>query len=227
MVNGQKFYSSGALLSHLVPVSATDERERTLIAFVERDNRGLRIIDDWSSFGQRTTASGTVLLEDAFVPAAMSFQPISPTMSQPPTDRSPRLFMPASISASPKPRLMKPFTLSAAIPGRGSIAVRSTAMRTCTLLLKSETSKCACTRPRPSWSVPGRAVDAAIASPNEDSVAAASVAVAEAKVLTTEIAVQATNKLFELAGTRSTLEEYNLDRHWRNARAHTLHDPVR
>lgn len=39
--------------------------------------------------------------------------------------------------------------------------------------------------------------------------------------------MQAANKLFELAGTRATLEEYNLDRHWRNARTHTLHDPVR
>lgn len=28
-------------------------------------------------------------------------------------------------------------------------------------------------------------------------------------------------------GTRSTLAEHNLDRHWRNARTHTLHDPVR
>ena len=43
----------------------------------------------------------------------------------------------------------------------------------------------------------------------------------------TEIAIEASNKLFELAGTRSTLAEYNLDRHWRNARTHTLHDPVR
>jgi hypothetical protein len=50
---------------------------------------------------------------------------------------------------------------------------------------------------------------------------------AEAKVLTTEVAIQATNKLFELAGTRSTLAQHNFDRHWRNARAHTLHDPVR
>ncbi|MCG2916257.1 SfnB family sulfur acquisition oxidoreductase, partial [Escherichia coli] len=31
----------------------------------------------------------------------------------------------------------------------------------------------------------------------------------------------------ELSGTRSTLSELNLDRHWRNARTHTLHDPVR
>jgi alkylation response protein AidB-like acyl-CoA dehydrogenase len=73
----------------------------------------------------------------------------------------------------------------------------------------------------------GRAVDRAVADPNEDSVAQASVAVAKAKVLTTEIAILATNKLHELAGTRSTLARYNLDRHWRNARTHTLHDPVR
>ena len=42
-----------------------------------------------------------------------------------------------------------------------------------------------------------------------------------------EIALLAANKLFELSGTRSTLSELNLDRHWRNARTHTLHDPVR
>ena len=53
------------------------------------------------------------------------------------------------------------------------------------------------------------------------------VAVAEAKVLTTEIAILATNKLHELGGTRSVLAAENLDRHWRNARTHTLHDPVR
>ncbi|MBJ9878582.1 SfnB family sulfur acquisition oxidoreductase, partial [Burkholderia cenocepacia] len=61
----------------------------------------------------------------------------------------------------------------------------------------------------------------------EDDVARASVAVGEAKVLTTEVALLAGEKLFELAGTQSTLAEHNLDRHWRNARTHTLHDPVR
>ena len=46
-------------------------------------------------------------------------------------------------------------------------------------------------------------------------------------MLTTQIAIEATNRLFELAGTRSTLAVHGLDRHWRNARVHTLHDPVR
>ena len=42
-----------------------------------------------------------------------------------------------------------------------------------------------------------------------------------------EVALAAANKLFELAGTRSTLGTHNLDRFWRDARTHTLHDPVR
>ena len=73
----------------------------------------------------------------------------------------------------------------------------------------------------------GLAGDAAVAAPTADSVAKAQIAVAEAKVLSTEIAIAATNKLFELGGTRSTLATHNFDRHWRNARTHTLHDPVR
>ena len=73
----------------------------------------------------------------------------------------------------------------------------------------------------------GFALNEAVARPTPESVAAAQLAVAEAKVLTTEVAIAASNKLFELAGTRSTLAAENLDRPWRNARTHTLHDPVR
>jgi alkylation response protein AidB-like acyl-CoA dehydrogenase len=50
---------------------------------------------------------------------------------------------------------------------------------------------------------------------------------AEANVLTTEVAILATNKPFELGGIRSTLAAYDLDRYRRNARTHTLHDPLR
>lgn len=51
--------------------------------------------------------------------------------------------------------------------------------------------------------------------------------VAQAKVLTRrDRLARQQRKLFELAGTRSVLDG-NLDRHWRNARTHTLHDPAR
>ena len=58
-------------------------------------------------------------------------------------------------------------------------------------------------------------------------MAAASIAVAEARAITTEVSLASGSKLLELTGSRGTLAEYNLDRHWRNARTHTLHDPVR
>ncbi|WP_037462300.1 acyl-CoA dehydrogenase family protein, partial [Sinorhizobium fredii] len=68
IVNGKKFYSSGALLAHLVPIVALDEEGRAWYAIAERDAPGLTVIDDWSSFGQRTTLSGTVILDNVKVP---------------------------------------------------------------------------------------------------------------------------------------------------------------
>jgi len=70
----------------------------------------------------------------------------------------------------------------------------------------------------------GRALDAAGAGRAE---AAVSVAVDSAKAFADRAAIEVTNALFEVSGTRSALRSHNLDRHWRNARTHTLHDPVR
>jgi len=70
-------------------------------------------------------------------------------------------------------------------------------------------------------------VDVAQRHTRAETVAEASIAVARARAWTTETALAAGNLLFELAGSRATLAEFNFDRHWRNARTHTLHDPVR
>ena len=71
VINGQKFYSTGALFAHWVAVKALDDEGRQVLAFVRRGTPGLRIVDDWSGFGQRTTASGTVLLNNVRVDAEL------------------------------------------------------------------------------------------------------------------------------------------------------------
>ncbi len=227
VVNGQKFYCSGALLAHLVPVVATDERGKAQLAFVERVAPGMRIIDDWSSFGQRTTASGTVLLEDAFVPASHVI-PAHEAYDRPTANGGVLQIIHAGIdlgiaqaAIDETIHFVRSYTRPWIDSGQehGYEDMYSIA-QIGDLKMRLHAAEAILDRA-------GRTVDAAMANPNEDTVAAASISVAEAKVLTTEIAIQATNKLFELAGTRSTLEEYNLDRHWRNARTHTLHDPVR
>ncbi|MEE3508844.1 acyl-CoA dehydrogenase family protein, partial [Pseudomonas sp. 10C3] len=69
VLNGQKFYSTGALFAHWVAVKALNDDGRQVLVFVPRGTPGLRIVDDWSGFGQRTTASGTVLLNNVPVEA--------------------------------------------------------------------------------------------------------------------------------------------------------------
>jgi alkylation response protein AidB-like acyl-CoA dehydrogenase len=72
-----------------------------------------------------------------------------------------------------------------------------------------------------------RIVELAKDDPTAEQVAAASIAVAEAKVAATEASLLAGSKLIELGGSSATLAAHNLDRHWRNARTHTVHDPAR
>src|SRR3984885_15258540 len=59
VLDGQKIYSTGALFAHLILVVAADGEKRTHVVFLERSTLGLTLIDDWSSFGQRTTGSGS------------------------------------------------------------------------------------------------------------------------------------------------------------------------
>ena len=64
VVNGEKFYATGALFAHFIHIGAVDESGNVHLAIVPRDAPGPTIIDSWSSFGQRTTASGNVLVQD-------------------------------------------------------------------------------------------------------------------------------------------------------------------
>ncbi|GAA1479807.1 acyl-CoA dehydrogenase family protein [Gordonia sinesedis] len=59
-----------------------------------------------------------------------------------------------------------------------------------------------------------------------DQRAEAAVAVYEAKYLTTKVSLAAASRLFEIQGARATTSAYGFDRHWRNLRTHTVHDPV-
>jgi alkylation response protein AidB-like acyl-CoA dehydrogenase len=74
-----------------------------------------------------------------------------------------------------------------------------------------------------------RLVDDALAEPEltRDAAAKASLQVAAAKALAQEFAVEIASGIFELAGASATDGKYALDRHWRNVRVHSLHDPAR
>lgn len=226
-INGRKFYCTGALYAQRIPTLVIDEQDAQHLAFVPADSHGLQVIDDWSGFGQRTTGSGSVVFDNVQV-RGEDVVPFGSAFERPTTVGPLAQILHAAIDtgiaraafedalhfvrtrsrpwvdsgldkACDDPLTLKSF---------GHLAIRLHATEA--LLERA-----------------GEILDRAQHDSSADNVAAASIAVAEARAISTEISLAAGTTLFELAGSQATLAEHNLDRHWRNARVHTLHDPVR
>ncbi|TDR04991.1 SfnB family sulfur acquisition oxidoreductase [Paraburkholderia silvatlantica] len=229
VIDGTKFYSTGALFAHFVPVLGLDEDRRGWLAYIPGGTEGLSVVDDWSGFGQRTTASGTVTLENVRVPASLVL-PAHRVSEQPTLNGPLSQIIQAAIDAGIARAAIDDtlaFVRARTRPWVDSGVERAsddplTIREVGHLHIQLHAAEALLERA-------ARVLDelAAQGATTEEDVARASVAVGEAKVLTTEIALLAGEKLFELAGTQATLSVHNLDRHWRNARTHTLHDPVR
>jgi SfnB family sulfur acquisition oxidoreductase len=227
-LTGKRFYATGSIFAHWIPTRALDDQDRPIQVWAAHDTTGVTVVDDWSSFGQRTTASGTVefdnvLIDETLVLPVWSFAdrpgltgPVS-QLIQAAIDSGIAAAAIATTIAFVKDHA-RPWTDSGLESASDDqtiiheIGHLQTELHAAQELLYQA----------------GAALDRIAAAPVTDaSSAEASVFVAEAKILTTEIALEATEKLFDLAGSASTRAKHNLDRHWRNARVHTLHDPVR
>nr|WP_288453720.1 SfnB family sulfur acquisition oxidoreductase [uncultured Pseudomonas sp.] len=228
LLSGEKFYSTGALFAHWVTAKALDDQGRPWLAFIQRGRPGLRIVNDWSGFGQRTTASGTLLLNEVEV-HENDLVPLWPLADKP------------SIQGA----------FSQLIQAAIDLGIADGAIRDAIAFVREKSRPWIDAKVERAGDDPyviadvgrlhielhaaeallhkaGRVLDEVAAAPiDADGAARASIAVAEAKALSTELSLQASEKLLELAGSRATLAEFGLDRHWRNARTHTLHDPVR
>ncbi|WP_153772480.1 SfnB family sulfur acquisition oxidoreductase [Pseudomonas sp. MNR3A] len=226
-INGRKFYATGAIYAQRIPTSVVDDEGVQQLAFVPANSPGVQVIDDWSGFGQRTTGSGSVLFDNVRVEAT-DLVPFQAAFERPTTVGPLAQILHAAIDTGiaraavedalhfvrnhSRPWIDAGVDQASADPltlnSFGRLSIR---LHAAEALLERA----------------GEILDQAQRDSNASSVAAASIAVAEARAISTEISLAAGSTLFELAGSRATLAEHNLDRHWRNARVHTLHDPVR
>ena len=228
VISGQKFYSTGALFAHWVAVKALNDNGKQVMAFVRRGTQGLRIVDDWSGFGQRTTASGTVLLDQVPVDAELVIE--NWRIGETPTVQGAvSQLIQAAIDAGIARGALDDTLAFVRERSRPWIDAKvERASDDLYVIADIGRLKIELHAAEALLRKAGQVLDHVSAAPiTAQSAARASIAVAEAKVLTTEVSLLVSEKLFELAGSRATLAEFNLDRHWRNARVHTLHDPVR
>jgi SfnB family sulfur acquisition oxidoreductase len=229
-VTGRKYYSTGAIFADWIPFlhhEGEGEARQSRMYFVWADQPGVRVIDDWDGFGQRTTASGTTVFEDAFIPDEYVFP----------------LNAPRDIGRS--------FVLNAnLIHGAIDLGIAEAVLEDARHYILTQNRPWT-HNPNPTHAeepfvirdfgrlgVVARTarvalihaaglVDAARREATPEAVLAARLAIADARILTSEAATKLSHEFFALTGARATLGKHALDRHWRNARTHSLHDPLR
>ncbi|PVG82031.1 SfnB family sulfur acquisition oxidoreductase [Nocardioides gansuensis] len=234
-LDGTKYYCTGTLFADVVPVlarlddphQATDIPEGDVIVLLPAVVDGIAIRDDWDAVGQRCTASGTVVLEavqvsrDWVVPRHRAFD--SPNgygaFAQ---------LMHAAIDVGIARGALEAaaeFVRTSARPWFEAEVERAvddplTVQRMGELSVEVTVAEAVLERA-------GRAVDRVFDAPTEAHAVAASLEVAAAKVVSERASLAVSTGLFEVGGTRAAAGRTRLDRFWRNARTHTLHDPSR
>lgn len=227
-LNGEKFYSTGTSFADWLAIRALHPEGYTVLVIIDRHAEGVEVINDWNGFGQRTTASGTVKLHNVVVDSALFFDE-------------------RIIADTPNVRGAYSQLLQVAIDvGIAEAAFDDTlsSIRKARPIIDAGVEKAS--EEHYTLQEVGKLnilLDAAILLLDDaaeyldeldqlteisaEQAARASILVAEAKIYANDAALHISEKLLELGGSRASLSQHNLDQYWRNARVHTLHDPVR
>lgn len=238
VLDGEKFYATGSLFADTLAVLARYEGDALAdgeyVAFIPADAAGVEIIDDWDALGQRTTGSGTVRFSGVGVAVDKLVQR-SAAVSKPTAYGAFAQLLHVAIDVGiargaldaavdfVSTRSRPWFEAGVANAVDDELLVQRFGELGVDLIAAEATLEAA-----------AHAVDravgldpAATGAETDRLVARASIAVAAAKVIADRVANELGAAIFEVSGTRSAAGGSGLDRFWRNARTHTLHDPVR
>ncbi|MGV3549401.1 acyl-CoA dehydrogenase family protein [Rhizobium sp.] len=229
VVNGTKYYTTGSLYADWIDVGATNEAGDGVVLQVRRDHPGVDVVDDWDGFGQTLTASGTTTFTDVAVAAedvvvdddkfrygAAFYQLVhlatlagigrsiaNETAAQV-ASRTRSYSNGAGPRSSQDPQVLQ-------VVGR----IRSNAYAAGAIVLQVA-------------SAIQRAYEAHFAGDaeaEEKANAIAELETSQALTVVTNLILEASTIIFDALGASSTKKPNGLDRHWRNARTLSSHNP--
>lgn len=238
-LDGSKFYATGTALADYTFVGALDPDGRRFLAIVPVAREGVTLGDDWRTMGQRATASGTVRFDNVVV-AAEELIALAPWEQRRHHTGAGSQIIHCAIDAGIAAAALDDAVLHAqtkARPSRDSghtrvvndPVVHHVVGEIAAAAFSAEASVLLAARSLDLASEALYATDLVdgVNTPDVDTLLVeASIAVANAKIVSSRAALLASEKLFEVGGASSAASSLNLDRHWRNARTHTLHDPL-
>ena len=196
------------------------------------NREGLTLKDDWDGFGQRLTGTGTTILNNVYVKSEEAADYGSP-LNQPPSYQFAFLqlylqALTAGILRSVQEdaialvrRRRRSFSHAAAerptednqvFQVVGEIAADAFAAEAIVLAAADR--------------IQAAADSVTDGLPNANLARDAQIAAAEAKVAVDRFSYQTASRFFDAGGASATQAIYNLDRHWRNARTVSTHNPT-
>ncbi|WP_222846777.1 acyl-CoA dehydrogenase family protein [Chitinolyticbacter meiyuanensis] len=230
--SGRKSFCSGALDSEMLIASALDQDTRQLlVAAVPTLRSGITVLADWDNIGQRQTDSGSVDFERVRVeeheiladpgPLSTPFSCLRPLLAQlilaniylgiaEGAYSDARYYTLNEARAWHRAQVDQPWQDPYVLNHYGEFWAGLEGVR------------CLIERAAEHFDAAWRQGEAL----NEAGRGEVALAIAAAKVAATRVGLDVTSRMFEVTGARSTHAGLRLDRHWRNLRTHSLHDPV-
>ena len=231
-LNGQKGFCSGTRGSQMMTVSAHDPQTgKPIFAVIPTTRDGITVNEDWDPIGQRQTDSGSV----SFANVKVEAEEVLHRSETPPTPHATlrtlvsqlvltNLFVGIAQGALEEARQYvnkngRPWITSGVDKATDDpyLIARFGEMRLQTVSAEALAERAA------------QALDDAWnkgAELSAEERGRVALATSEAKILAHRAALEVSQNLFDACGARATHAPLALDRFWRNARVHTLHDPL-
>lgn len=228
-LNGEKFYTTGSIYADWINLAAVDGSGSPVAALVPTSVSGVEILDDWDGFGQAMSGSGTarfknVRLKGVHIKPDSARFPYTPAFFQ-----LVHLASLAGIGRAAAKELARHVGSRARIYPRGNGAtsaedpqvlevvgrVRGPAYAAGAIVLNVAQAL-------------QRSFEANIAGVDPDQTdihLLADIETSQAVTVISTLILEATTVLFDALGASAAKRATALDRHWRNARTITSHNP--
>jgi len=233
LLNGTKYYSTGTLYLDYVLVRTADSAGANAATLIPVNRDGIELIDDWDGLGQWLTATGTTHFRNVRVkrqevifdaPDAGYGIPYANTFAQ--------LFLTAINAGIARAILRdatalvqsrkRTFYFAPAETPTDDPLLQQTVGQIASGAFAAETVVLAAAE---ALDIATDAFDAGDANAGEAAHRAALLS-AKAKIVADEFAIRGGSLLFDVGGASATKKVTNFDRHWRNARTLSSHNPT-
>jgi len=230
-LNGEKFYSTGSIFSDWIDVYAQrSDTGADVIAATRTRQPGVVQSDDWDGFGQRTSGSGTSRFTDAVVEADNLIDFATRFKYQTAFYQLVLLATLAGIGRAALNDVAHQVRVRKRIYSHGNAAhvsqdaqIQQVVGEVAALVYAAEASAIKAAFPAQ------RAYLARFGGNDvveREANVVAEIESAKAQVVVSELIQRATSELFNALGASDVREGKSLDRHWRNARTVSSHNPV-